>query len=58
VAKRTERTDSPRRRWAPKAAASQEFAPDYAYVRADLRRIAYLAGAFLPLLVILSFVID
>jgi hypothetical protein len=35
-----------------------EFVPDYSYVRADLRRIALLAGSLLTLLVVLSFFID
>jgi hypothetical protein len=58
VAKRNEKGDSPRNRAAPRAAGAQDFHPDYGYVRADLRRIAYLAGAFLSLLVVLSFIID
>ena len=39
-------------------AVSAEFHPDYSYVRADLRRIAILAGALLSLLIILSFLVD
>ena len=58
MAKRYEKSDSPRNRAAPRAAGAQEFQPDYGYVRADLRRIAYLAGAFFSLLVILKFIID
>ena len=58
MAKRNGKTDSLRNRAAPRAAGSPEFNPDYGYVRADLRRIAYLAGTFLSLLVILSFIID
>jgi hypothetical protein len=58
VAKRLEGTDGPRSRGAPRSAAGEDFNPDYSYVRSDLRRIAYLAGAFLSLLVILSFLID
>ena len=58
MAKRNEKTDNPRNRAASRAAGTQDFLPDYGYVRADLRRIAYLAGAFLSLLVILSFIID
>ena len=58
MAKRSGKTDSLRNRTAPRAAGSPEFNPDYGYVRADLRRIAYMAGAFLSLLVILSFIID
>jgi hypothetical protein len=43
---------------APKAgtrAFSQEFKPDYTYVKQDLKRIAYLAGTFLVILIVLSF---
>ena len=58
MAKRNEKSDSPRNRAAPRAAGAADFQPDYGYVRADLRRIAYLAGAFLTLLIILSFLID
>jgi len=58
VAKRNEKSDSPRNRAAPRAGGVADFQPDYGYVRADLRRIAYLAGAFLSLLIILSFLID
>jgi hypothetical protein len=58
VAKRLEGTDGRRARGAPRSAGSQEFNPDYSYVRSDLRRIAYLAGAFLSMLVVLSFLID
>ena len=58
MAKRNEKSNSPRNRAAPRAAGAADFQPDYGYVRADLRRIAYLAGAFLSLLIILSFLID
>jgi hypothetical protein len=34
-----------------------EFQPDYGYVVKDLKRIAILAGSFLVLLVVLSFVL-
>jgi len=36
-------------------AFSQEFKPDYTPVKEDLKRIAYLAGIFLIILVVLSF---
>ncbi|HKY84796.1 MAG TPA: hypothetical protein VJ160_08225 [Anaerolineales bacterium] len=36
---------------------SGDFNPDYRYVRSDLRRIGLLAGSFLALLVILSFLV-
>ncbi len=38
-------------------AGSGDFNPDYRYVRSDLRRIGILAGSFLALLVILSFLV-
>ncbi len=45
----------------PSAARSEsgsgDFTPDYRYVRSDLRRIGILAGSFLALLVILSFLV-
>jgi hypothetical protein len=37
-------------------AADQGFNPDYTYVIKDLRRIGILAGTFLVILVILSFI--
>jgi hypothetical protein len=40
------------------AGAPSEFDPDYTYVRADLRRIAVLAGAFLALLLILALLLN
>jgi hypothetical protein len=40
------------------ARPAPEFAPDYGYVRADLRRIAILAGGLLMLLLLLSLVVD
>lgn len=46
---------------APKTAStrafSQEFKPDYTPVKEDLKRIAYLAGIFLIILIVLSFVL-
>ena len=36
---------------------SNEFNPDYTYVKRDLRRIATLAGFFIVTLVVLSFFI-
>lgn len=38
--------------------APSDFQPDYAYVRADLRRIAVLAAGFLSLLVILALLLN
>jgi hypothetical protein len=37
---------------------SQEFNPDYSYVKKDLRRIGILASFFLGVLVILSFILN
>jgi hypothetical protein len=34
---------------------SQEFKPDYSFVKSDLKRIAFLAGTFLVILIVLSF---
>jgi hypothetical protein len=34
-----------------------EFAPDYSHVVSDLRRIGLLAGFFITLLIVLSFVL-
>ena len=36
-------------------AFSTEFKPDYTQVKDDLKRIAYLAGTFILILVVLSF---
>lgn len=44
----------------PSAKASRRrsgFDPDYSYVAKDLRRIALLAGGFITLLLLLSFVL-
>jgi hypothetical protein len=57
VAKQSKKVDRPASRAAPRA-GTLEWNPDYGYVRADVRRIAYLAGAFISLLLILSFVVD
>jgi hypothetical protein len=57
VAKRTGRTGN----WAsrsPRSGGSLEFTPDYSYVRADLKRIGFLAGTFLVLLFVLSFLLN
>lgn len=35
---------------------SQEFNPDYSYVRSDLKRIGILAGSFFVLLIALAFI--
>lgn len=51
------RGSTPRRRAGHSARRSTrvEFNPDYSYVKADLRRIATLAGSFILLMVVLSF---
>ena len=36
---------------------TQDFNPDYSYVRSDLKRIGILAGTFFVLLIALAFVI-
>ncbi len=41
----------------PEASSTTEYGEQYAYVYSDLKRIAILAGAFLAILVLLSFVI-
>lgn len=37
--------------------SAEEFNPDYTYVKNDLKRIGILAGSFVAILVILSFVL-
>ncbi len=34
-----------------------EFAPDYTYIKNDLKRIGALAGSFFVILIVLSFII-
>lgn len=36
---------------------STEFKPDYSQVKDDLKRIAIMAGAFIVILVVLSFIL-
>ena len=43
------------KRSARRGGRAVEFNPDYSYVKADLRRIATLAGSFILLMVVLSF---
>ncbi len=38
-----------------RATYTQEFNPDYTYVRHDLRQIGIMAGSFFVILVVLSF---
>jgi len=50
-------TSSAPRTFARRASSStQEFNPDYTYVRNDLKRIGILAGSFFVLLIALSFI--
>jgi hypothetical protein len=42
----------------PEATSTSDLAEQYAYVYSDLKRIAILAGGFLAILVVLSFVIQ
>lgn len=37
---------------------TNDFAPDYSYVIKDLKRIGILAGTFITLLVLLSFILN
>ena len=41
----------------PPASRSSEFNPDYSYVIKDLKRIGFLAGFFLIVLVVLAFIL-
>ena len=45
------------RSFSRRATSTTEFAPDYTYVKKDLKRIGTLAGSFFVLLIILSFII-
>lgn len=59
MAKRPKRIQASWRRVEPpRTASASDFAPDYAYVRADLRRIAFLAAGFVALLALLSVLLD
>lgn len=44
------------RTFARRVSSSQDFNPDYSYVRNDLKRIGILAGTFFALLIALSFI--
>ncbi|MBT3323203.1 MAG: hypothetical protein HN392_13045 [Anaerolineae bacterium] len=52
MAKKTKRVKS-----ASRARTAEEFNPDYTEIKTDLKRIALLAGMFLTILIILSFVL-
>ena len=45
------------RRPGANTSASVEFNPDYTYIKRDLSRIGLLAGTFIVLLVVLSFLL-
>ena len=38
-------------------AAANEFAPDYTYIKNDLKRIGLISGTFFVILVVLSFIL-
>jgi hypothetical protein len=57
MAKRTKRSSSTTVSVTPAASSRTEFNPDYSDVKKDLRRIGTLAGTFITLLIILSFII-
>jgi hypothetical protein len=50
-------TGSTPRTFARRVSSTQEFNPDYTYVRSDLKRIGILAGSFFVLLIALSFIV-
>lgn len=49
-------TSSTPRTFGRRPTVTQEFNPDYTYVRSDLKRIGILAGSFFALLIALSFI--
>lgn len=57
MAKRTKRSTSTVVSVTPAASPRSEFNPDYSDVKKDLKRIGTLAGFFIAVLVILSFII-
>ena len=57
MAKRTKRTSSTTVSVTPAASSRTEFNPDYSDVKKDLRRIGTLAGFFITVLIVLSFII-
>lgn len=56
MAKRTKRTTTVS--VTPAVSSRTEFNPDYSDVKKDLRRIGTLAGFFIAVLVVLSFIIN
>ena len=57
MAKRTKRTSSTTVSVTPAASPRAEFNPDYSDVKKDLKRIGALAGFFITVLIVLSFII-
>jgi hypothetical protein len=57
MTKRTRRTTTTTVSVTPSASSRSEFNPDYSIVRKDLKRIGTLAGIFITLLIVLSFII-
>lgn len=57
MAKRTKRTSSTIVSVNPAASSRTEFNPDYSDVKKDLKRIGMLAGFFITVLIVLSFII-
>ncbi|HET7012149.1 MAG TPA: hypothetical protein VFI11_15340 [Anaerolineales bacterium] len=52
MSKRTRPTPSPS---VLRPGYAAEFDPDYSHIRSDLRRIAFLAGGFVVILIVASF---
>ena len=57
MAKRTRRISSTSVSVTPSASSRTEFNPDYSDVRKDLARIGTLAGIFIAVLIVLSFIL-
>ena len=57
MAKRTKRISTTTVSVTPAASSRTEFNPDYSDVKKDLKRIGTLAGFFITVLVVLSFII-
>jgi hypothetical protein len=56
MAKRTKRTTTVS--VTPTASSRTEFNPDYTDVKKDLKRIGILAGFFITVLIVLSFILN
>ena len=57
MSRTSRRTERRRIAAAAGSAPARDFAPDYGYVRSDLRRIGVLAAGLLSLLVVLAFIL-